>query len=132
MVLPNFSKSFGYGEGYFSIPKTLKSSLEFCKLGAYSSWYITFQIGLYGFVQSADIIDITMYATLGLFFVYFGYLIYRGNRPLSILIVAIMIYLVYMELITGGRFSLIKLLFPIFSVYGVIGTFIFHKLKLKK
>ena len=132
MVLPNFSKSFGYGEGYFSIPKTLKSSLEFCKLGAYSSWYITFQIGLYGFVQSADIIDITIYATLGLFFVYFGYLIYRGNRPLSILIVAIMIYLVSMELITGGRFSLIKLLFPIFSIYGVIGTFIFHKLKLKE
>ena len=132
MVMPNFNKENRTWLSYLEMPKSSISAFEFCKLGAYCSWFITFQFGLYAFMSGEDIIGLSLILIFGLIFVYFGYLIYRGNRPLSILICVISLGLGSFELFILGNFSVTKIIFPILSVYGVIGTFKFHEFKKKE
>ena len=121
------SNPYNFFNLLFEKPNSKKMALEQSKLGAYATWYLSFQFALYAWVLSTDIIDVYLYIFFVLLFFYLGFLVYRG-KPLISIIMFIIYLLVLGYSLIGGEFRILMIAATIFSFSAARAALFLRKL----
>ena len=122
------SNPYNFFNLLFEKPDSKKMALEQSKLGAYATWYLSFQFVLYAWALSTDIIDVYLFIFFALLFIYLGFLVYRG-KPLISIIIFIIYLLILGYSLMGGQFKIIMIAATIFSFSSARAALFLRKLK---
>ena len=122
------SNPYNFFNLLFEKPDSKKMALYQSQLGAYATWYLSFQFVMYAWQLSTDMIDVYIYLFFSLLFVYLGFLVYRGKPIISIIMFVIYILILSYSLI-NGEFKILMIGATIFSFSAARAALFLRKIK---